>query len=1484
GICDSLITDLSRALPGSFVISRSTAFTYKGRQVAIRQVGQELGVRYVLEGSVLARARRVRVNAQLIDAVTDEHLWAERFDKERKDILEVQDEIVARLSRSVGIEMVRSEAARGNSGTSGGDVIDLVMRARSLANDLKRRENAASAVELFRKALDLDPDNVDALVGVSTLSSYQVLNLYRLEGRDALLEEAEALLSRAAALAPEHTGIPRARALLLRARGRFADAASAMATIIARNPGEPTSYKEMGLNKLYLGETEEAVEWFRRADAIAPADPDRWTWLQGLGRALMQLGRDAEAVDALSQALDNNPGHLRGKAWLAAAEALSDDDANARRHLTEYLSAEPGMTVERFAGERSSVPLDIASPVYRREIERILDGLRRAGMPEGTSGRSVESVESNVVGPVASPNAAPSGTTELSLPISEPIGQEAALSEAPDGVATDRLVTLIGDVEHDEAEHRQITVMSCGATGAVVRTDGLGLEDLLEATDAFQDCVSQIVGRHSGFIASRLGNTVLVLFGYPAAHEHDSERAIRAGLELCAAVSTLRPDAEVPMRCRVGIATGMVIIGDLAGAGEGEDHGIVGDAPDVAVRLQVSAQPDTVTIEPATRRLIGNLFDCRDLGELDTNGDTLPIRRWQVLGQSVVASRFEALHGNKLTPLVGRDEEIDLLLRRWSRAKAGDGQIMLVSGEPGVGKSRITAAFEERLHAEPHHCLRYFCSPYHQDSALFPIIDQLGRAAGFARDDPPATKLEKLEAMLARATLRDEDVALLADLMSLPASEQHSLPDLSPQRKKERTLEALIRQLAGLAHERPVVVVWEDAHWLDPTSRELLDLTVEHVRSLPVLLIVTFRPEFQSPWTGEPQVTMLALNRLDRRDCTALIAQIAGIKTLPDEVVSQIADRTDGVPLFVEELTKSVLERGLLREENDRYVLDRPLQPLAIPATLHASLLARLDRLGSPRMVAQIGAAIGRQFSYALLRAVSRLPEGELQAALGQLVASELVLQRGSPPDAVYSFKHAMVQDAAHGSLLRNARQRLHAQIAKALEIHSPEITESQPELLAQHYAEAGLVVKSVLYWGKAGHRSVARSAMAEAAAQFQKGLDQLALLPDTPERRQTELEFFSALGAVLNVVKGSAAPEAGQAYARARELWEQLGSPTEFIQVPCGQSRYHAHRGEFDLALRLDQDLLRLSREREDSAGLVMGHYSSGRNLMWVGSFASSRSHLETLLVLYDPNSHHSLVRQIGVHPQLSAQAALGVVLFCLGFPDQALAKSNTAIEAQKLLHPPTLAMSLGMNALLLSIIGDDVGLEQRANDLIAVANDQGFPFFRATAAIFRGWVKAKNSDVTEGLSLLRAALSAYCATGATAWMPFYIALLAGACEIAGQIEESMARLDEAVQFVERTRERWLAAELDRQKGRLLLRQGHAGAAEELYRNALAIAREQGAKLWELRAAASLARLWRDQGRRATARDLLAPVYGWFTEGFAVPDLKEAKALLDEL
>jgi TolB-like protein/predicted ATPase len=1030
-------------------------------------------------------------------------------------------------------------------------------------------------------------------------------------------------------------------------------------------------------------------------------------------------------------------------------------------------------------------------------------------------------------------------------------------------------------------ERRQMTVMSCHLAESAALASRLDPEDLRDLIAAYHRTIAQIATRFGGFAAKHAGDGVLIYFGYPRAREDDAERAICCALTVADTVTRSGLDQE--LRTRVGLATSTVVVGDPIDSGGWREPNVFGEAPNLAARLRDLAAPNSVLIAESTRRLVGELFEYRAAAKNGSPG-TLPA--WEVLRPNVVASRFEALRGSALTRLVGRDEEIDLLLRRWARAKAGSGQIVLISGEPGLGKSRITTELAERLRTEPYLSLRYFCSPSHQDSALYPFIEQLGRASGFARDDPPAVRLEKLEDLLALAAPSGEDVALVADLLSLPASGRHPLPNLSPQRKKERTLEALIRQLMGLARRQPVVMIIEDAHWIDPTSHELLDLIIERVRtSLPVLLIVTFRPEFQPPWIGQAQVTILGLNRLDQRDRADLVEEIAGGKALPDQVIAQITDRSDGVPLFIEELTKSVIESGLLRVERDRYAIDGALPPFAIPTTLHDSLMARLDRSASVRHVAQTGAAIGREFSYELLQAVSRIPSDELQAALASLVAFELVFQRGTPPAAIYTFKHALVQDAAHASLLRSARQQLHAQIAEALEAHSPEVRESQPEVFAQHYAEAGLVEESVAWWSKAGHSSAARSAMAEAAAQFQKGLDQLALLPDTPKRQRQELEVCSDLGAVLIAVKGFAAPETGHAYARARNLWELLGSSSEFLQVPTGQSSYHAMRGELDLAQRLDEDLLRLSRQRKDAAGLVLGHNSCGRNLMYAGRFPSSRSHLEAALAAYDRISHHSLVHQVGIHPHVMSQGILGNVLLCLGFPDQALVQSNAAIaEARRLDHSPTLAMSLALGGVLLPLVEDAAALDERADEVAAVATEQDFPYWRAAGTIFRGWVKVKNGDVTDGISLLRRGSSAFRATGSEVWMPHHIALLARACEIAGQIEESRTLLDDALQIVERTGARWLEAEIYRHRGRLLLRHGHSEAAEELYRKALSIAKEQEAKLWELRAAISFARLRRDQGRHAEARNLLAPVYGWFTEGFDTADLKEAKALLDEL
>jgi class 3 adenylate cyclase/predicted ATPase len=1057
------------------------------------------------------------------------------------------------------------------------------------------------------------------------------------------------------------------------------------------------------------------------------------------------------------------------------------------------------------------------------------------------------------------------------------VGHRRKLLAAIARLSGEKSVATETGVTHDapeptstRAERRQLTVMFCDVVGSTALSARLDPEDLSELIRSYQACVATTIARFDGFIARYVGDGVLAYFGYPQAHEDDAERAVRAALAVIAAIDEA-PTLSQTVRVRIGIATGLVVVGEPIGAGDARQQTAIGETPNLAARMQTLAEPDTVVVAGATRRLIGDLFEYRDLGTVELKGISRPSRAWQILGESAVASRFEALRGSALTPLVGRDEEIDLLLSRWARAKAGDGQVVLISGEPGIGKSRMTAALEERLHAEPHLRLRCFCSPYHQDSPLYPFIDQLGRAAEFARDDPPSVRLEKLETLLARAAPPDEDVTFLADLLSLPVSQCSPLANVSPQRKKERTLEALIRQLEGLASRQAVIMVFEDAHWADPTSRELLDLIVDRIRDLPVLSIVTSRPEFRAPWPGQPQVTVLSLNRLDRRDRAVLVGRIAGDIILPDAIIEEIVERTDGVPLFVEELTKSVLESGT------------PL--LGIPATLHDSLMARLDRLASVRLVAQIGAAIGRQFTQALLRIVSRIPDDELNAALARLVASGLIFQRGTPPDAIYSFKHALVQDAAHGSLLRSARQQMHARIAEALEIHHPEIMDRQPELLAQHYAEAGLVEKSVACWGRAGHNSAARSAMAEAAAQLQQGLDQLALLPNTPEHQRQALELRSELGVALNACKGYSAPETGQAYARARTLWEQLGAPSEFLRIPYLQSRYHAYCGELGLALRLDEDLLELSRDRNDVAGLILANQSSGQNLGFAGRFAASRSHLEAVLALYDPTAHSSLAQQGGLNPHALSQAYLGNVLCCLGYPEQALVHSNRAIaEARGLAHQPTLAGCLAIGVRLLSFIEDDAALQQRAEQLTAVATEQGFPAWRIQGAIYQGWVKVKKGDVMEGISMLRRGACAYRAPGSELLVPHYFALLAEAYEIAGQFQEALTLLDDALRIVEKTGERWLAAELNRHKGQLLLRQGQSGAAEVLYCNALSTAEEQDAKLWELRAAASLAQLRSEQGRRSEARDLLAPVFGWFTEGFAMADLIKARTLLNEL
>ena len=622
------------------------------------------------------------------------------------------------------------------------------------------------------------------------------------------------------------------------------------------------------------------------------------------------------------------------------------------------------------------------------------------------------------------------------------LGAEASpptpLSDAP---------LTIDKTAKDTAERRQVTVMFSDLVGSTALSARMDPEDLREVISAYHRCVAETVRRCGGFVAKYMGDGVLAYFGYPRAHEDDAERAVQAGLALVEAVPKLDTAAGVSLQVRVGIATGLVVVGDLIGAGAAQEQAVVGETPNLAARLQALAEPGAVVISASTRRLTGGLFDYRDLGAVALKGFADSVPAWQALGASAAESRFAALHAST-TPLVGRGEEIELLLRRWEQAKGGDGCVVLVSGEPGIGKSRIAETILEWLSGEPHIRLRLFCSPHHQDSALYPSITQLERAAGFRRDDTDEQRLAKLEAVLALATNDlGEAVPLLADLLSVPTCGRYPALDLTPQKRKEKTLRALVGQVEGLAVGQPTLLVVEDAHWADPTSRELFDLIVERAPSLPLLAIVTFRPEFAPPWVGRPQVTLISLSRLPHRLRAEMIMHVTGGKALPKEIADQITDRTDGVPLFIEELTKSVIESGLLVASGDHYLASGPVPPLAIPTSLQASLLARLDRLAPTRDVAQIGAALGRQFSHELISAVAEMPREQLDDALAQLVNAELIFRRGTPPDAEYTFKHALVQDAAYSTLLRSRRQQLHGRIAAILEARFPETVQAQPNV-----------------------------------------------------------------------------------------------------------------------------------------------------------------------------------------------------------------------------------------------------------------------------------------------------------------------------------------------------------------------------------------------------------------------------------------------------
>ena len=1040
----------------------------------------------------------------------------------------------------------------------------------------------------------------------------------------------------------------------------------------------------------------------------------------------------------------------------------------------------------------------------------------------------------------------------------------------------------------DEAERRHLTVMFCDLVGSTALAARLDPEDMRTLIGAYHRRITEVISRHQGIIGRYMGDGVLVYFGYPQAHEDDAEQAVRAGLALVDAVAKLPTDTDVALSARIGIATGVTVVGDLSGEGAAQEQVAIGETPNLAARLQTLADPGTVFICPTTRRLTGGHFDYRDLGPQALKGWAEPISIWRVLSASSVVSRFAAMHKTKLPALFGREEEIELLLRRWRHATQEEGRVVMLTGEPGIGKSHIALALDERLQSESHITLRYFCSAHHTNSALFPFISQLERAAWFKHSDTPAEKLSKLDALLAQSTHDPEHVAVLANLLALPTDDHYRLQDLAPQKRKEKTLTALLAQLDGLAAQQPVFIIFEDVQWMDPTSLELLAVTVEHVPQLRALLLVTARPEFTPPWPNYPHLTTISLTRLGRRYGAELVERVTGGKTLPKEVMDQILAHTDGVPLFIEELTKMVLEGGLLQERDGHYVLGRPLPPLAIPTTLQASLMARLDRLSLVREVAQIGAVAGRDFHYELLNAVAGLPRERLDEALDQLVRSELVFRRGEIPNAVYTFKHVLVRDAAYTGLLKSRRAQMHGAMANALEQQFPEIVQTQPETLAHHLTEAGLTEKAIGYWLQAGKNAALRSANLEAIAHLQRGIEVTGQLPAGEAKDRSELDLQLVLGPCLSATHGPAAGNALATFARARELCERLGQPPEYLQVMFWLATASVVRGELPQALDAIADLPSAAEARGNQPALLNGIRGQGMILMFMGQIVEAREALGRAIELFDASQEadRTAARTAGQDAGVSILVLMAWVLWILGQVDEAVSRMTAALErADAVHHAHTHAYAWYYASVLHALRGEPAIAQGYAERCLAISEQHGFSHWLGLSRAIRG-ISAALLDASAGrLDEVKTSLEEYQRAGYQLGLTVQFVLLCPALLLRNQPEAALEIIDHGLSIVSQNSERFCEAELYRLKARALLMRGTAEIeAESLLDQALRTARGQQARSLELRAATDLARLWMRKGKRAEARDVLESTYRCFSEGFDTPDLKEANAVLVQL
>lgn len=1094
--------------------------------------------------------------------------------------------------------------------------------------------------------------------------------------------------------------------------------------------------------------------------------------------------------------------------------------------------------------------------------------------------------------------------------LARPVGEAATvLSAQSKPEPYQRNQPLAPDPSPAPTGRRQLTVMFCDIVESMALTGQLDPEEWRDIVRTYQATCASVIQRFGGHIAQYLGDGILVYFGYPIAHEDAAVRAVKTGLGILAQLNhmnsqlrqterlqSLRPGAkDAPrLRLRIGIHTGQVVVGDM-GAGERHEQLALGETPNIAARLQAVAKANTVVMSAAVYRLVEGFFECQTLGPYALKGKTTPISVYQVMGEEGAQSRFEVALESGLSPLVGRTEELAFLRQRWEMARVREGQVVLLGGEPGIGKSRLVQELKEQVAKAGEARREFRCSPYARNTAFYSVIDHLQRWLQFQGDEPADEKFRRLETALeGYRYLPEESVALFASLLSLPMPERFAPLRLSPERQRQKTQEALVAWLAEESEERPLLIVWEDLHWVDPSTLDLVQMLIERAAPLHLFVLLVFRSsEFTPPWSPRPPVHLLTLNRLERRPVEDLIAHVAQGRRLPQHLVEHIAAQTDGVPLFVEELTKTIIEAGLPENGGGG-------APSAIPATLQDSLMARLDQLSSiARDAAQIGAVLGRAFSYALIRAVWPSDEQRLARGLAQLVESELIFQKGMLPQARWVFKHAMLQDTAYQSLLKSKRQQIHHHVANVLAKQFPDIRHHQPELVAHHYTEAGLLDQAIGFWQYAGEQAVQRSAHREGIGHFLKGLALLGELPETPDRTHRELTIQTRLGPSLMATKGYAAPEVERAYARAQELCQQLGETPQSFQVLRGLWVVHEMRAELKTARKLGEQLLALAQHLDDPDLLIEVHRALGNTLLWIGEFAHAREHLQKAIALHDPEQHTALAFQYGTDPRTVCLLYETLALWILGYPEQALQKSRKALaRAEEGAHQHSLSLAAALNwtGLLHQLRGEAELTYERAVAGIALAQQCGFPDWEMIGTIFRDWAAAAQSHNEAPVEQLQKMIAAWCATGAELLRPYLLGLLAEQYGKIGRIEKGLALLDEALAVVNTSAERFSEAELYRLRGELLLvRDANRlsaqtspprsnSEAESCFQKALFVARQQGAKSWELRAATSLAQQWFKQGKREGARRVLTETADWFTEGRETRDFQAAQALLAEL